>query len=470
MFALSKLWRTEKEEKSVQQQICDVAIDTVMDAVKDIYPSIQSEVQSFVSNKIAEHKEKFKESLDTTQLFSYSLDLVYDYLQSQDDDIEKLNMIERKIEIGRELVDDVDDYISNDEDSFDAQFKKRVEFCKKFTELSSSVKNKKKKLRILVLGQSQAGKTSTAKRIFRQKSIKIKYGIESDTSDVTEYVFTVNGIQIIYYDTPGFFDTRGIEQDVINFSKIIDFIKNTKIDFVFWVAKIGDVCGSHYKKLLYDLSNSLGVDIWSKTIIILTCANGNAPDKFYENKKNSENSSESSFSDADEFTELDHIIAWKKYTKKKKQMWTNIFEEFLKEYYIANDIPLEKMRLPSVALTENEKSYLEGLKINGVYYLRDRETPILETIMTYMFERVNKNTAPITFMALIGNQKNKPINEPKNENVYSGNKSSPVKISKKNKPSEHAIAANNAVNKVIKFVNKSEPLTEKKENSWCVIL
>ena len=86
---------------------------------------------------------------------------------------------------------------------------------------------------IFVYGVSGAGKTASLNHLFGFDIIRISDEKASDTKLVTEYVATmesddwrVSNLQIGFIDMPGWNDSRGEEQDILNMATIDQFISN----------------------------------------------------------------------------------------------------------------------------------------------------------------------------------------------------------------------------------------------------
>lgn len=213
--------------------------------------------------------------------------------------------------------------------------------------LCKDVLNIKKKISIMALGQSQVGKTALVKKIFNlpNKIVKIKGGLDSDTDSVKTYTKVINGIELIYADSPGYFDSRGKDKNDENGKKILDYIQNNEIDIIFWVAKVGNICSLDQQDLLRQLIVKFGYGILKKMIIVLTHANCDAPIAYYKaylkekkstqnekksvdiddniNDNNDTNDSNDDDDDDDDdiidsLDETDHVEVWKNILKLKR--------------------------------------------------------------------------------------------------------------------------------------------------------
>ena len=264
----------------------------------------------------------------------------------------------------------------------------------------------KKKIRILVLGPSQVGKTALAKHLFRLRSIKLKGNLSSDTDKVEIYTHVINGIEIYYVDSPGFFDSRG--RDSVNKKKIMSYITDNEndIDIVLWVSKVNNIINIKHKELLNTLTHDLGVTIWKKSIVVLTHANDDPPAEYIkeELKKQGHDLSDDDFTDSDEDSDTGEYVnqvtdeikvsAWNTYTRIKKKLWAQEFYNIQCKHNQDNPVNVP------VVLVENNKYNMK--KINGVGVLRDGSTPILETLMTEIFRLIKTDKAPVMFLALAG--------------------------------------------------------------------
>ena len=252
-----------------------------------------------------------------------------------------------------------------------------IEAKKKLAEqYSKLIAEKKKKVKIVGLGNSQQGKTSTLKYLFQlsDETLKIKNNLESDTSTITEYPVSKYGIDLIYVDCPGTSDSRGKDVDNKNKQMILKYFQqNNDIDIIFWVSKLDRVIDGAQLETIELLGKHIK-NIWEKTIIIMTCSNSSPiPDSYFDEIEHVE------AEDSEK-----EIMAWKKYTDDKIATWQ-------KHFTISNG------KVP-VCLVENSKRYIK--EVDGTLILRDG-TPYWEVIMYDIFKLISAEKAPISLLAML---------------------------------------------------------------------
>ena len=331
-----------------------------------------------------------------------------------------------KMETAKKLIDELEK-----ETDRDKKFWKRVELSKLYCEELGDEKNV---LDIMALGKSQVGKTALVKRLFNisDEKIKLKGGTDSDTEHIIVYRETINGIDIGYADAPGYFDSRGIKKNIENEEKIVDHITNQPVDVIFWVSKVTDIVDSNTYNLLCTLIRKFGTGILKKMLVVLTYANIDPPDEYYEND-NDEN----------------HLRAWKKFVKAKKKMWQDKLNCIQETVGVEN-----KVNIPVVYAENNLRL---TVKRNSTKCLRDG-TPILETIMTEFLKLVKNDKAPIAFLALAGEDKEEIPPTPPSRTVSPKPKSKPAP-----QLNERQEAINNAV-------ENATTTTSGSSGGWCTIL
>ena len=162
-----------------------------------------------------------------------------------------------------------------------------IEAKKKLAQTYSKlICNKNKKtIKIIGVGNSQQGKTSTLKYLFQlsDDKLKIKNNCSSDTSDITEYTASKYNIELIYFDCPGTSDSRGKEYDKRNRLLILNHLKkHPDTDVIFWVSKLDRIVDLAQQETIELFGNQID-NIWQKTIIILTCSNSSpVPDSYFD--------------------------------------------------------------------------------------------------------------------------------------------------------------------------------------------
>lgn len=257
---------------------------------------------------------------------------------------------------------------------------------------------------MLVFGVTQCGKTTSIKRLINATDIIIKDGTKSDTTKITDYRFACNGGTLHFVDSPGFFDSRG--HDSRNYRKLFKYIKNTNVNIFCWFYKLSDISNYEYKNKIKLLLREVGLDILSRSIIVLTYANENPPEEYIEavikgkGKGKGPMYPDDSDSDSDsiiEFTEDDIMHAWIDYSNNKKEMWLKAFLECVEEVdpeFVMPDIP--------IVLIENNPANGK-FNENGDILLKDG-TPCLQSFMENVLSILPKESAITAFKIIKGNK------------------------------------------------------------------
>ena len=268
----------------------------------------------------------------------------------------------------------------------------------------------KKTLKVLVIGPTMHGKSSTLKYLFNIEKMDIGNGIKSNTSLIHEHIYTQNGVDLIVVDAPGFFDTEG--RSDIFYKSLLDYIKkndkceSTKIDIILWVSKLGDIPNAYVQGIMTKLTGDLGSEFWKKIIVVLTNANSTTPpQEYYDNATIilnciSDGTMIDNYGnlcnyngDCDNLTykEQREILAWKLYVALIKQQW----KKYLSKYN--DDI--------DVVMVENNRE-VNGSSENGEGRLKDG-TLIVETFYNSLFSllaktKTDKSIVASTFIFLSG--------------------------------------------------------------------
>jgi hypothetical protein len=226
-------------------------------------------------------------------------------------------------------------------------------------------KNGRAEFRILSIGPTQIGKTSTIKNLLKV-DIKIGKNTESDTDKISEYtkVFDNDGysIDFIYADTPGFFDSR--DRDDKHFEELCAYIRNNKIHVILFFAKFTDIIDGKYRELFAKLVTKFGTGFLNKTMVVLTRAMDGIPIEYYPEADMS-----MAFADSPELDQINKQFAWINYRDAKISMWNTYFISTFK-----CDIP--------IIIVENNK-YQVCVK-DGEYVLPDN-TAMWATFLAEIF-------------------------------------------------------------------------------------
>ena len=250
--------------------------------------------------------------------------------------------------------------------------------------------NNKNVIKIMNLGNTHVGKTTTIRYVFNIKNdlIPLKGNTESDTSDVTEYCIEQNGVKLISVDVPGWYDSRRrshiFYQDILSYIKENGANSDIPIDVILWFAKLDDIIDETAQDIIQKLTNDIGPLFWKQTIIVLTHANSVIPGEYYyvEAMKCLETSKS-------EINEKNiELQAWSLYAEAKKQMWKRAFKKY------NDDIP--------VVLVENNCFQNGKLKNkNNTGTLKDG-TRIIKEFCESLLKVISVHKQAPTFIFLAG--------------------------------------------------------------------
>lgn len=374
------IWHSTKEQKTLSQHLCEKLLVSIVDSVKEEFPELDLQKEKLIndaSNEITNLLHAGIDKIDTKELFKMGMANLKQNLVEYSLEEDKIDILNSKIEDAQNFISASEKIFSDVKSERQKNFKSKIELIKQYQTIIT--KQEKPEINILALGPSQVGKTALVKRIFNlnNKTVKLNGGTASDTSFVSTYKYVINEIVLNYTDTPGFFDSRGTEEE--NMERIVDFIKKTPIDIIIWVSKMGTLIDINQINLLKSLTGTFGKNIWRKTIVVLSHANSNPPQEYYNGPDDEIDPS------------ITKLQAWKKYTEEFKKAWKNAFAMFSD----VENIP--------IVLTEN--NIMDAKKIADVYTLYDG-TPIIETLMIEFFNVIQMDKAPIMFLSLAGDLEN----------------------------------------------------------------
>lgn len=303
----------------------------------------------------------------------------------------------------------------------------------------------KKTIKILIIGATQKGKTSLACLIsgVDKKDLKKdekdaqdqtrRFGLTSDTSEIKQFILNRNGVELIWVDTPGWWDSRGEEQNQTNKDLIEDYIaQNKDIDVVMFVAKLGDTLDGNLQKSISDFGKKCEKHIWDKSVIVLTNALSVSPPTEYMEIAQEELYPDDMeiYSDLSKIAEI-KLSAWTRFTRASSDLWQNYFCE---KY---NENGVQDNHLIPVCLVEMSKFQLP-LENNLPKYILYDGTPFLQELMYQILMLVDRKKSPIAFLAMA------------NETTET---------------TSHNTNLNNAADKMLN--KQSQPSSE---GSWCLLL
>ena len=265
----------------------------------------------------------------------------------------------------------------------------------------------RKYIRIVIIGPTQVGKTSSIEKCIKIKLKKNTDNCSSDTETIEVHTFKVDDVTFEFVDTPGLFDTEG--RDSENAKKFIEYVSNNRIDIFIWVSRISDVIDASISSLISSFIKKFGDNFTNKLIVMLTYANTILPGEYMSRhitKLEEQRLGNDSLSDKeDDLMELAQKNAWIEFTKNKKQMWRKHFKFDVQ-----------------VILIENNKYKMKKTKTRKGDYLFPDGTFMFEAFYTAIISTVDVRNAPAIFTILNSDepllpqdQLEKQIEDSKNE-------------------------------------------------------
>ena len=124
---------------------------------------------------------------------------------------------------------------------------------------------------ILVIGRTGVGKSTLINNLLGKEVASVGDTLKSETPMVKPHKYSVEGVPIIVYDTPGLGDVRGEEDEAKHLDNVKDLLGKGKIHLVVYCFQMTTslVLSSHKGALRK--YHQIGVD-WERSIIALTFA------------------------------------------------------------------------------------------------------------------------------------------------------------------------------------------------------
>lgn len=138
-------------------------------------------------------------------------------------------------------------------------------------------------LDILITGKTGTGKSTLINGLLGAKVIPTKdNSLDPDTTTVSGYSYTKNGVEVRVWDSPGLQDGTKREEEYIAEMKC----KCHSVDFVFYCIRMDEARLYHDEKhAISKLRHAFGKAFWNQTFFILTYANKIEPPKDRQHEK-----------------------------------------------------------------------------------------------------------------------------------------------------------------------------------------
>ena len=144
--------------------------------------------------------------------------------------------------------------------------KLEVSFLEAVQKLVAEVSNKR--LVFFVAGRAGWGKSSTVNSLLARKLCPVNDD-EPQTAEVTGHDFEMNGVKGTIFDTPGFCDGSGNDQQYIEM--IRSKVRNPHA--MLYVSRLDETRPENDQRVIKIISEALGNSIWENTVIVFTFAN-----------------------------------------------------------------------------------------------------------------------------------------------------------------------------------------------------
>uniref|UniRef100_A0A1X7SDB5 G domain-containing protein n=1 Tax=Amphimedon queenslandica TaxID=400682 RepID=A0A1X7SDB5_AMPQE len=129
-------------------------------------------------------------------------------------------------------------------------------------------------IKILVIGQTNSGKSNLINNLIGQTSALVGHGAKSTQLEVKELPGIYEGISLRVFDTIGFGDTEGKSNSTI----LKEISKHGNFDLVLLCIDIRGKTDGNLKKMLKDMKSALRQVLWKHFVVVFTFTN-----KFIEN-------------------------------------------------------------------------------------------------------------------------------------------------------------------------------------------
>ncbi len=164
--------------------------------------------------------------------------------------------------------------ISEDEDAVIVTLKDVEDAIKNIKELEKEIENAPKKLSILCAGGTGVGKSTLLNGLIGCKADSLPVGdtLERGTDEVTERTFTLRGITVTIWDTPGLEGSEGADKNYLE--KIKE--KCADFDIFLYCIKADEKRAielSDERSSLLRYTELFGPELWKYSVVALTFSN-----------------------------------------------------------------------------------------------------------------------------------------------------------------------------------------------------
>ena len=124
---------------------------------------------------------------------------------------------------------------------------------------------------ILVIGRTGTGKSTLINNILGKEVASVGHTLQSETPNVNQHKVTVEGVQIIVYDTPGLGDVKGEEEEQWHLKYMEEVLAQKKIHLVVYCFQMKNTIMTSSIVGALRKYHQIGVD-WARSVIALTFA------------------------------------------------------------------------------------------------------------------------------------------------------------------------------------------------------
>lgn len=122
---------------------------------------------------------------------------------------------------------------------------------------------------VLVIGETGTGKSTLINSLVGEEVVKVGVGMYSETATITKVSLDVEGVPVIFYDTPGLNFSGNLDDRYIQEMK--DMLKSGDIHLVIYCLKMSETRMRGSLIYTFQQYNKIGVN-WEHTVIALTIA------------------------------------------------------------------------------------------------------------------------------------------------------------------------------------------------------